>query len=159
MRILTAESMREVDRAAIEDFGIPSLVLMENAAIGLADAIADVFPNTASAAIFCGPGNNGGDGLALGRHLGVRGYHVELNLATGGRETRGDALVQLNICRNQGLPIREIGPDDSLRMALEAAAGVDLVVDALFGVGLKRPLEGEFAELVEALNCLPRPRV
>ena len=159
MRILTAESMREVDRAAIEDFGIPSLVLMENAAIGLADAIADVFPNTASAAIFCGPGNNGGDGLALGRHLGVRGYHVELNLASGGRETRGDALIQLNICRNQGLPIREIGPDDSLQMALEAAAGVDLVVDALFGVGLKRPLEGEFAELVEALNCLPRPRV
>ena len=154
MRILTAESMREVDRIAIDEFGIPSLVLMENAAIGVVEAIADVYPDASSVAIFCGPGNNGGDGLALGRQLAVRGYHVELNLVTGGRETRGDALVQLNICRNQGLPICEIGPDDSLRSCLETAAGLDLVVDALFGVGLRRPLEGQFAELVEALNCL-----
>ncbi len=159
MRILTAEAMREVDRAAIEDFGVPSLVLMENAAIGLADAVADVFPDASSAAIFCGPGNNGGDGLALGRHLAVRGYHVELFLVTAGRELRGDALVQLNICRNQGLPMQEIAPDDSLRSALDTAAGLDLLVDALFGVGLKRPLQGQFAELVEMLNGLPRPRV
>ncbi|HXO22918.1 MAG TPA: NAD(P)H-hydrate epimerase, partial [Thermoanaerobaculia bacterium] len=60
MRILTAEAMRAVDRAAIEELGIPSLVLMENAAIGVADALGEVYPQAESAAIFCGPGNNGG---------------------------------------------------------------------------------------------------
>lgn len=157
MRILSAESMRQVDDRAIDEFGIPSLVLMENAAIGLADAIADTYPRARGVAIFCGPGNNGGDGLALARHLAVRGYHLELCLLAGGREVSGDAAVQLNICQNQGLPIREIGPEDSLHNSVEAARELDLVVDALFGIGLARPLEGQYAELVEALNRLTLP--
>lgn len=159
MRILDVESMHEVDRAAIEDFGIPSLVLMENAAIGLADAIAESYPEVASAAIFCGPGNNGGDGLALARHLTIRGYHVEVSLLTSGRAPRGDALVQLNICQGQGVPISEYGPEDDLHHAIESARGLDLVVDALFGIGLTRPLSGHFAEIVEALNGIPVPRL
>ena len=101
MRILNAESMREVDRAAIEDIGIPSLVLMENASIGLVDALAEGYPEASSAAIFCGPGNNGGDGLALARHLTIRGYHVEVTLITAGKDLSGDAAVQLEICRKQ----------------------------------------------------------
>jgi len=159
MKILDAESTREVDREAMEAFGIPSLVLMENAAIGLADAIAENFPDAGSAAIFCGPGNNGGDGLALGRHLAIRGYYVELNLVLGGREATGDAAVQLSICRSQGLAIREIGPEDRCRSVVEGARDLDLVVDALFGVGLSRPLEGQYAEIVNALNGLRIPRV
>lgn len=159
MKILDAESTREVDREAMEAFGIPSLVLMENAAIGLVDAISENYPDSRSAAIFCGPGNNGGDGLALGRHLAIRGYYVELFLMLGGREATGDAAVQLNICRSQGLPIREIGPEDACRRVAESGRDFDLVVDALFGVGLSRPLEGQFAELVETLNHLRVPRV
>jgi NAD(P)H-hydrate epimerase len=157
MRILSAESMREVDRKAIDEFGIPSLVLMENAALGLADAIAETYPQARGVAIFCGPGNNGGDGLALARHLAVRGYHLELCLVAGGREVAGDAAVQLNICQNQGLSIRDVGPKDSLHNPVEAARELDLVVDALFGVGLSRPLDGQYAELVEALNRLTLP--
>ncbi len=159
MRILTAESMSAVDRTAVEEFGIPTLVLMENAAIGLADAIAESFPEVRSAAVFCGPGNNGGDGLALGRHLAIRGYHVELWLFAGGRPLRGDAAIQLGICRNQGLAIREMSAEDSVRGAVERARGLELLVDALFGVGLSRPLEGQYEELVEALNQVPLPRV
>ncbi len=157
MRILSAESMRQVDRKAIDEFGIPSLVLMENAAIGLADAIAETYSSARGVAIFCGPGNNGGDGLALARHLAVRGYHLELCLLSGGRDFSGDSAVQLNICQNQGLSIREIGPEDSLHNAVEAARELDLVVDALFGIGLTRPLEGQYAELVEVLNRLTLP--
>jgi NAD(P)H-hydrate epimerase len=159
MRILTAEAMREVDRQAIEGLGIPGMVLMENAALGVVDAIGETYPEAGSAALFCGPGNNGGDGLAIARHLAVRGYEVRIYLATGGRELTGDAGTQLAICRAMGLPIEEIGEGADLGPVLAAAGGCDLVVDALFGTGLGRALEGTFAALVEGMNELPRPRV
>jgi ADP-dependent NAD(P)H-hydrate dehydratase / NAD(P)H-hydrate epimerase len=159
MRILTAEAMREVDRAAIEDLGIPSLVLMENAAIGVVEALGKAFGEAESAAVFCGPGNNGGDGLAVARHLAVRGWEVRVFLVTGGRELAGDAATQLAICRKAEIPILEVSADNGLGAMLEAAAECDVVVDALFGTGLGRPLEGLFARVVEAINSLPLPRV
>ena len=159
MRILDADSMREVDRAAIEDIGIPSLVLMENAAIGLVDALAASYPQAASVAIFCGPGNNGGDGLALARHLTIRGYHVEVSLITAGKELSGDAAVQLEICRKQGLAIENLNETTLVHQGIGAASGLDLAVDALFGTGLTRPLEGIFAEAIAAFNLLQIPRI
>jgi NAD(P)H-hydrate epimerase len=151
--------MREVDRAAIEDLGVPSLVLMENAAIGVVEAMGRAFGDAESAAVFCGPGNNGGDGLAVARHLAVRGWEVRVFLVTGGRELSGDAAVQLGICRQAELPILEVSSEEGLAPAVEAAAECDLVVDALFGTGLGRPLEGLFAQVVEAINTLPAPCV
>lgn len=159
MRILSAEAMREVDRVAIEELGIPSLVLMENAAIGVVDAIGEIYEEAESAAIFCGPGNNGGDGLAIARHLAVRGYDVQVFLVSGRRGMRGDAEVQLGICRRQGLAIQEVADEDGVVEALEEAREADLIVDALFGTGLSKPLEGMLADLVEGLNDLPVPRV
>ncbi len=173
MRVLTAEAMARVDRAAVEELGVPSMVLMENAALGLAEAVATSFPEAAAVAIYCGPGNNGGDGLALARHLAIRGYQVVCFLLFGGRETRGDAAAQLAICRALGgarsrargedavplVPLVEIGPDDALDGALTAARAADLVVDALFGTGLGRPLEGQLAELVEGLSQVSTPRL
>ncbi|MCB1037235.1 MAG: NAD(P)H-hydrate epimerase, partial [Acidobacteria bacterium] len=157
MRVLDADAMREVDRQAIEDLGIPSLVLMENAALGVVDALAETFPEVSRVAIFCGPGNNGGDGFAVGRHLAVRGYEVELFLARGRRPPEGDAAVQLGICRRMGLEVVEIPSSAGIGSALETAESCDLVVDALFGTGLGRPLGGHFAELVEGLSRLPVP--
>lgn len=190
MRILTAEEMRGVDRAAIERLGLPGLVLMENAALGVVDAIGRQYPRAESAAIFCGPGNNGGDGLAVARQLATRGYAVEIFLAVGkagnageagnpGRagevgaagkagelQLAGDAGLQLAVCRRLELTIHELAPDGDaaeaeagLAAALEAAGRHDLVIDALFGTGLARPLTGWFARLVEGLNEVPRPRV
>ncbi len=162
VRVLPAEAMSRVERAAVEEIGIPSMVLMENAALGLAEAVGGSFPDAASVAIYCGPGNNGGDGLALARHLAVRGYRVRCLLAFGGRETHGDAAAQLAICRTMApdlVRLDEIGPDDALDEALAAGRAADLVVDALFGTGLSRPLEGQLAALVEGLNALPVPRL
>jgi ADP-dependent NAD(P)H-hydrate dehydratase / NAD(P)H-hydrate epimerase len=159
MRILTAEAMRELDRAAIEGLGIPSLVLMENAAIGVVEAMGKAFAEAESAAVFCGPGNNGGDGLAIARHLCVRGWEVRVFLVTGGRELSEDAQVQLGICRNAELPILEIPSREALPSAVEAAMECDVVVDALFGTGLARPLEGLFAEVVGRINALHAPVV
>ncbi len=162
MRILTAEQMARVDRAAVEELGVPSMVLMENAALGLAEAVATSFPEASTVAIYCGPGNNGGDGLALARHLAVRGYRVRCFLAFAGKGTRGDAATQLEICRRMGeglVPLPEIGAEGPLDEAFDAAWRADLVVDALFGTGLSRPLEGRFAELVEGLNRVTTPRL
>jgi hydroxyethylthiazole kinase-like uncharacterized protein yjeF len=159
MRILTAEAMREVDRAAIEELGIPSLVLMENAAIGVVEAIGESFGEAESAAVFCGPGNNGGDGLAVARHLSVRGWEVRIFLVTGGRQLSDDAATQLSICRKAELAVMEVASPADLAGAAEAAAECELVVDALFGTGLTRPLEGLFADAVETINDLPIPCV
>jgi len=159
MRVLTAEAMQKVDRRAIDELGVPSLVLMENAALGVVDALAERFPEARSAALFCGPGNNGGDGLAVARHLAVRGYEIALFLVTGGREPRGDAGVQLTICRRMGLAIVELSEPRDLPAALAAARETDLLVDALFGTGLGRPLEGLYAELVTGLDRLSLPRL
>ncbi len=166
MRILTADEMRRVDRRAIEEIGIPSMVLMENASIGVADAVAESFADAETVAILCGPGNNGGDGLALARHLDARGYGLRVFLvATGSRkrntarssQPRGDAAAQLEILRRSGLPVETVDGSTDLGPVITACAGCDLIVDALFGTGLTRPLAGHFARLVEHLNALERP--
>jgi len=157
MRILTGEEMREIDRAAIAELGIASLVLMENAALGVADAVGGRFPSAASAAIFCGPGNNGGDGLALARQLATRGYRVEVFLAAD-RPLAGDTAAQEHACRRVGVEPRAL-EEAGLGAALAAARECDLVVDALFGTGLTRPLGGFLAAVVEGLNRLPVARL
>ncbi len=162
MRILTPEAMARVDRAAVDELGLPSLVLMENAALGLAEAVATSFPEAEAVAVFCGPGNNGGDGLALARHLAVRGYRVAAFLAFGGKGTRGDAATQLEICRKMApelLRLVELDPDGPPEDALRMARDADLVVDALFGTGLGRPLEGWFADLVLGLDAVGVPKL
>ncbi len=159
MRVLTAEAMREADRAAIERLGVPGLVLMENAAIGVADAIGASFPQAESALVACGPGNNGGDGLAIARHLAVRGYAVEVWLATDGRELRGDAAAQLAVVRRLEIPVRELAPEADVAPLAAAAADADLLVDALYGTGLGRPLAGQAAALVETLAEVAVPKV
>ncbi|MEM7584438.1 MAG: NAD(P)H-hydrate dehydratase [Acidobacteriota bacterium] len=152
MRLLRSAEMREVDRRAIEDLGIPSMVLMENAAIGVADAIAECFPQAETVTIFCGPGNNGGDGLALARHLEARGYRLCLFLVTRGGPPRGDAGVQLEILQRAGEKVQELTPEDELSGAVRACSACDLIVDALFGTGLSRPLEGHFVELLQVMG-------
>jgi NAD(P)H-hydrate epimerase len=157
MRVLTTAEMQQVDHRAISELGIPSLVLMENAALGVMDALAEFFPEVTHVTILCGPGNNGGDGLALARHLEARGYRFRSFLITGRSKPRGDAAVQLGILEKAGIPVVSVGPSGEIRTVLEACARTDLVVDALFGTGLGRPLEGHFATLVEGLNSLDVP--
>jgi hydroxyethylthiazole kinase-like uncharacterized protein yjeF len=157
MRVLTAAEARTFDRWAIEKLGVPPLVLMENAALALADAIGESFGEARRIAIFCGPGNNGGDGLALARQLLTRGYEVALYLATFGHALANDCARQLEICQAMELAIVELG--DDWREGARPAAGADLVVDALFGTGLDRPLRPPYGELVEWLNALQLPRL
>jgi NAD(P)H-hydrate epimerase len=158
VRVLTVAESRALDAHAIEALGIPPLVLMENAALGVADALAARFAAAERVAIVCGPGNNGADGLAVGRQLAARGYAVDLFLARFGRALSSDCAAQLAIAERLGLAPRELAPGD-LDALPSGLARSEVVIDALFGSGLTRPLAGEWARLVEALGAAARPVV
>jgi hydroxyethylthiazole kinase-like uncharacterized protein yjeF len=159
MHILTSDQMKSIDRRATERFGIPSIVLMENAALAVVDAIGDHYPDCDRAAIFCGLGANGGDGFAIARHLEQRGV-VPMVLIVGDRKKiSGDAAANLAICERLGLQIHDIVDDDSLNEALVHASDADLVIDAIFGTGLNRAPEGLYAETIVSMGELGLPIV
>jgi NAD(P)H-hydrate epimerase len=152
----TAEGLRTIDRHAVEQYGIPSIVLMENAAIALRDAALSLVQRFSlnGALILCGPGNNGGDGFALARHLHIAGIPTRI-LATRAPEVlRGDARINALVCRRVEIPIA------LARSAADAQTQRDrfpprsvLLVDALLGTGAARPLENPIDELVAWLNA------
>ena len=151
MKILNAEQMRNVDRRTIERFGVPSIVLMENAALAVVDAIFEHYPTIERAAIFCGTGANGGDGLAVARHLENRGV-VPIVLIAGDRaKFSGDARINLEICERLNIPIYDATND------IERAADADVIVDAIFGTGLNRAPSGAFAEVIRAIDDMRIP--
>jgi NAD(P)H-hydrate epimerase len=153
---LPRAAIRELDRRAIEEYGIPGIVLMENAAMGcdrVLSEIRDADPSRFGPpyVIFCGPGNNGGDGFALARHLRNRGLAVEVRLIEPrGRVRAGsDAAVNLAVIDRMGIPVIEPGdgpPDQG------GVAGPGTIVDAMLGTGLDRPLRSPYLERVRALN-------
>jgi len=159
MHILTSAQMKSVDRRATERFGIPSLVLMENAALAVVDAIRDHYPDCDRAAIFCGVGANGGDGFAIARHLEQRGVVPMIFIVGDRQKVAGDAFTNFTICERLALPLYDITDDDSLNEALVHAGGADLVVDAIFGTGLDRAPAGLFAEAITSIGELGLPIV
>ncbi|MCB9367479.1 MAG: NAD(P)H-hydrate dehydratase [Calditrichaeota bacterium] len=147
--LYTSEEMRALDRRAITELGIPGIVLMENAAAALLTHIAEEYgsPEDLSVAIFCGPGNNGGDGFALARQLFLRGADVEVFLLSNADSLTGDARLNYEICRTLDVPLYELESADDLEFQW-----YDLVVDAIFGTGSVRTPEGVFREVITAIN-------
>jgi NAD(P)H-hydrate epimerase len=142
---LTREQSREIDRVATEELLIPGLLLMENAAIGVAAAAIDLAKGRSGhVAILCGPGNNGGDGLAAARHLSNRGVEVRVHLALPADAYRdgSDAATNLAIVRAMGIALHE--DLDFSRPTL--------VIDALLGTGLVRDIREPFRSCVAAMN-------
>src|SRR5258708_11133297 len=151
--------MKSIDRRATDRFGIASIVLMEDAAIAVVDAIGEHYPDCDRAAIFCGLGANGGDGFAVARHLEQRGVVPSIFIVGDRKKIRGDAAENLAICERLALPLYDITDDDSLNEALVHAADADLIVDAIFGTGLDRAAEGMYAEAIRTINDLGLPVV
>ncbi|OYW01596.1 MAG: NAD(P)H-hydrate epimerase, partial [Acidobacteria bacterium 37-71-11] len=156
--VLDSAAMREADRVTIDELGVPGLVLMESAAAAVADVVAERFPGASRVVVACGPGNNGGDGLAMARLLRCRGFDVAVAMLVARRTLKGDAASQLELARRFGVPVSDCSRDGTSRLA-ELLAGADVVVDALFGTGLDRPLTGRWAEAVELVNRAGRPVV
>lgn len=145
--VFTREAIRRLDRVAVDEFGMPSIILMENAAIRLCETAKRMLGKKASprVAIFCGPGNNGGDGLALARHLHNAGARVRIILAgSPERYTEGAAA---NVKIVQAMKLEVVGSRSVIRTP-------DLIVDALLGTGVDRPVEGEVARLIRAINTI-----
>jgi NAD(P)H-hydrate epimerase len=151
MRPLTREQVREIDRRAIEEFGLPGIVLMENAGRGAAELLHGLAPG-ATVAIVCGGGNNAGDGFVIARHLENLGHAVRLLLACEPAECRGDAAIAWRVVERAGIPAIRLAaatPADWER----ALAGAAWIVDALLGTGARGAPRGAIATAIEAVNA------
>jgi NAD(P)H-hydrate epimerase len=148
--VLDSRQMRAADEAAVRS-GIPSLTLMENAARGVVRAVEERFAGWRSVVVVCGPGNNGGDGLAAARMLRERGDVRVFTLSDPGAY-RGDAAVNAARARDAGLDLERLDGDGGPEQLARALGQADGAVDALFGTGLDRPLEGLARRIVEAIN-------
>lgn len=160
VRLVKAAEMREMDREAWRRYGIPGAILMENAGLSVVATILERFwerrPAGKRALIIAGPGNNGGDGLVVGRHLYNRGAGVEILLTAAPDSYAGDAAVNLGIISAIGVPhwVFDAGGLDRLAGALGRA---DLVVDALFGTGFQGLPREPLAALITTVNESRKP--
>ncbi|UCG42238.1 MAG: NAD(P)H-hydrate dehydratase [candidate division WOR-3 bacterium] len=150
-RIVTAAQMSRLDSKAVEECGIPGMVLMENAGRSVCDSIQDRFERLAGleVAVVCGKGNNGGDGFVVTRHLLNRGADVNCFLLGRVAELKGDARANADVLLKAGTTIEEVANEDRLVRAFESCA---LVVDAVLGTGLDSAPRGLFAGAIELIN-------
>jgi len=150
-RLLSREEVREIDRRAIEDCGVPSLVLMENAGRGAADVLTALGAK-GPILIGCGKGNNGGDGLVLARHFAVRGIACHILLFASPETLSPDCRSNWHIVEKLDLS-REIVPDPDPALLKKQFGSHEWFVDALFGTGLTGPLRPPFDRVVEEANA------
>ncbi len=154
--VMTRDEVRAFDSWAINTLGIPGVVLMENAGRSCAELIKDKLAGIAAprVCIFCGTGNNGGDGYVIARHLLNSGFKVAVIIVGDRNKIKGDAKINLNILERLGQPIEQLNLDDGdIAGQVKAfAAGADLLVDSLFGTGLGGQLSDEYKHLIESIN-------
>ena len=145
---LTRAQVREIDRRSIEQYHIPGVVLMENAARAAADAACDLLDDNCigEVLVLCGGGNNGGDGLAVARHLHNRGADVSLALTIDPQKYKGDALINWQIVTAMGLPW---DPAEPQKIASTTAL---LLIDAIFGTGLEQAPRDPFPAIAAAVE-------
>jgi len=154
----TREGLREVDRRAVEEFHIPILVLMENAGRSVAEVALRHMAKKCGALVLAGPGNNGGDGLVAARHLRNAGIAVEVLLLRPRSSYQDAAATQLAIVEAMHLPVQVLSADHAeFRDWLVESRPDDLIIDALFGTGLSRPVEGLAADVIRAVNHAEHP--
>lgn len=158
MKVVTAEQMREIDRKAIEGYGIPGIVLMENASLGIINLIKkehETLKNK-NIVVFAGTGNNGGDALGIARHAYNAGANVLVILVGSDESVKGDALINLNIIKKMGINLVVV-QDDSYNEEITASLLMsDIVVDGLLGTGINKPVKGFMAEIINIINNADR---
>ena len=160
---LTREEMRELDRKAIEEYKIPGIILMENAARNVAEEILKMLddPQQAKVAILCGKGNNGGDGFVIARHLHNNGISVDVFLVARVSDILkdGDTGTNLQILLNMKIPVKEILDIQGVNNILKELNDCNILVDALFGTGLSGDVREPFRTLINGVNNLNKPIV
>jgi len=160
--VLSADQMKAVDRAAIDKLGLPGLVLMENAGRGVAEIIARARPHLPGldVRVVCGSGQNGGDGFVLARHLLDRGAQVQVFLAMPREKMVGDAAVFARAFEAlPGALVRDASFEEDATTWRAYLAGADVIVDAVFGTGLRSEVTGPAAAAIRAMNAVDALRV
>jgi len=159
MRILNGDQMRQVDNTAIQYYGIPGIVLMENAGIALSRAAGEMLGGFAGkkVVVFAGGGNNGGDGFVVARHLHNKGAAVRIFLLANPDSFLGDAKTNWEILGKMGLTAQRIFDKDQLDSVRLALWGAELVIDAIFGTGLKDDVRGMAVPVINIINESQKP--
>lgn len=159
MILLTAQEMQAVDAFAIEQMGIPGRLLMENAGRLVAEAILRYFAQAVGQGVLlaCGPGNNGGDGFVTARYLSQAGVRVQILCLCTKDAYKGDSLANLRLLED--IPVNFCTSETELSALHQMLQNCGLVVDAIFGTGLKREVTGLFAKIISAINSAKIPVV
>ena len=151
MKIVSAAEMSEIDRLTSERFGVPSHTLMENAGAAVAEFVSQQYPSACKIAVFCGKGNNGGDGFVAARKLREAGREVSVVLLADPAELRGDAALMF---QKLGAPVLIVRAAEDLKSnAVRAALAADLLVDAVLGTGFRPPVSPLYAAAIAAINA------
>jgi hydroxyethylthiazole kinase-like uncharacterized protein yjeF len=159
MRLVKASEMKEMDRLAIEGFGIPGAVLMENAARGASRVFLAHFapPANCRVLILCGRGNNGGDGYVMARYLSGAGFKMTVLVLAELKLISGDAFLNLEILRRMGIDVQEVPTEGQWKRKRRLLNGADFVIDGLLGTGLNSPVRGFYAQVIEDVNSSGKP--
>ena len=154
MKVATAEEMRQLDRAAIEEVGIPGVVLMENAGVQVVRVMTERYKNLHDqhVLIVCGKGNNGGDGFVVARHLFNRGIDVRVTLLVERQSLKGDAQINCGIAEKMGIPIIELTDNEQVPAFRNLLQQADILVDAILGTGLTEAVQGFYKNIIESMN-------
>lgn len=155
MLLVTAEEMASMDRATIDNVGIPGVVLMERAGIGATEFYKEIVPDILQrrVLIVTGSGNNGGDGFVIARQLWDKGCRkVKVVSLKDTNKLRGDALTNCNIIKNMGIPLEEYTGENDLDAIISQLDKCDVIVDAILGTGLKSDVRGYYGKVIEQIN-------
>jgi ADP-dependent NAD(P)H-hydrate dehydratase / NAD(P)H-hydrate epimerase len=156
MRIVGAQEMRAIDGASSDHFGVPSLTLMENAGIAVAEHVLAHYPSAQRMLVLCGKGNNGGDGFVAARHLHEKDKSVQLILLADPADLRGDAAAMY-----AKSPVKAVvvSSSEDFKKAVQPSVSAELYLDAILGTGFKPPVKGLYADAIEFLNRSQAPVV
>lgn len=154
MKVITSEEMRQLDKAAQTRFGIPGLILMENAGVQSVRYIEESYGNLKdkNIAVVCGKGNNGGDGLVIARHLTNKGAYASVYLLSDAKEISRDSKTNLEIIKRMKMPVYTGA--SNIQSGLKKA---DIIIDAIFGTGLKKDISGIYAKAIDLINRSEKP--
>lgn len=158
---LTRAQLAELDRRASEEYGLPGAVLMENAGRGAAEHVLALLAarhgrgqSAARVAVLCGPGNNGGDGCVVARHLANAGIAVEIFATHALEDLKGDAAIMRRAAEKMGVPIHDVASAEAFEAARSLLARGDVFVDGLLGTGFRGEVRPAIARIIQVVNDL-----
>lgn len=149
MKLVSAKQMRNIDAISINKYKIPGIILMENAGRVIADITQKELKNKKRCIVFCGSGNNGGDGLVAARYLFNRGYKTEIVLVKNANKYKGDPKTNFEIIKKLKIPVKKYS--DKLKI------NTDIIIDALLGTGTKGEISGIYKTVIDKINNSKKP--